>query len=442
VSDFGELETAIEERPSVIFSRVKSVWFFFPKREVGGVQMLFLRMAEYIVDHYGYDVMLIDFPDGFMAQHSKHEKVTLIPFVEGRQIEIPSDAVLVLQSMPLWWLREEVVLNDETRVALWTLFPYNMVVPVTYNNYDAVSLIKKFLKMAMDRWSVFMQKRNLKKFIEFAAAKKAIYFMDEHTLNVTLKANSARIDAPIFLPVPSIPSHLRKEGCDTAALRCGWLGRLCDFKATILRYTLRRTARFAFEQRLHTVFHIIGDGPERSAVEACVRDISNSFFSVVFTGSIVMDELDRYLLSNVDILFAMGTSALEGARLGIPVVLTDGSYSEIAGDYVYKLLSQTQRYYLGEFIRDRHFAEGNSSLESLLSELRSDYARFSQAALDYFSCNHSLDKIAARFISLLEENDLSKRVLKESGILTTDIFTRALRFCLRIRRVLLQRAGA
>ena len=33
------------------------------------------------------------------------------------------------------------------------------------------------------------------------------------------------------------------------------------------------------------------------------------------------DSLNRFLLNETDILFAMGTSALEGAKLGVPTVL-------------------------------------------------------------------------------------------------------------------------
>ena len=54
-----------------------------------------------------------------------------------------------------------------------------------------------------------------------------------------------------------------------------------------------------------------------------------------------------------DLIFAMGTSALDAARVGMPVVRLDYSYKLIGSNYRYKFLHQVEGYSLGDRIESK-----------------------------------------------------------------------------------------
>jgi len=44
-----------------------SITFFYPGKEVGGAEYLFLRLANYIADNTTLKIFYIDYKDGFAA---------------------------------------------------------------------------------------------------------------------------------------------------------------------------------------------------------------------------------------------------------------------------------------------------------------------------------------------------------------------------------------
>ena len=50
-------------------STKKNLYFFFPYRGVGGVPVLFLRLANYLEKLDLYNIFLIDYQDGYMANN-------------------------------------------------------------------------------------------------------------------------------------------------------------------------------------------------------------------------------------------------------------------------------------------------------------------------------------------------------------------------------------
>ena len=88
--------------------------------------------------------------------------------------------------------------------------------------------------------------------------------------------------------------------------------------------------------------YVIGDGDCESIVKSFKP---RKGLEIRFLGTIVTN-LDEILLEH-DVVFAMGTSALEAAKLGIPSVLMDASYYEFPKDYRYRWLFESEEYVLG-----------------------------------------------------------------------------------------------
>jgi hypothetical protein len=177
-----------------------------------------------------------------------------------------------------------------------------------------------------------------------------------------------------------------------------WLGRLSDFKIHILLRTLERASAYAARTRQAIVFHVVGDGPEEARIAG--GQYEHEWFSIVRAGILVNEALDEYFVTNVDLLAAMGTSALEGARLGVPTILLDVSYGAVPASYRFRWLHESDRFTLGRLIDHRMLEPGNDSLAQIIEAARRTPAVFSALAHHYCREHHALAAVGARFVDV------------------------------------------
>jgi hypothetical protein len=119
------------------------------------------------------------------------------------------------------------------------------------------------------------------------------------------------------------------------------------------------------------------------------------------------DDLNDFLFNKVDVLAAMGTSALEGAKMGIPTILLDYSYFKINDDYVFRWLFSTTNYDLGHEIVSDDIKKGNQSLRNILFDINNNYQSISNETYNYFQKNHNLRNISTLFLEKLSRTKLT-----------------------------------
>ena len=78
-------------------------------------------------------------------------------------------------------------------------------------------------------------------------------------------------------------------------------------------------------------------------------NFENKFFAVEFHGNLKYKNLINLLNNSVDLSFAMGTSALDSAKIGIPTVLVDYSFKKIK-NYKFRWIFDTQNFDLAHEI--------------------------------------------------------------------------------------------
>jgi len=79
------------------------LYFCFPYRGVGGVSLLFLRVAEFLSQFRFAECHLVDYVDGFMAKNLRWQGVILETYQDkGTQVVIPAGAIGIFQSMTPW----------------------------------------------------------------------------------------------------------------------------------------------------------------------------------------------------------------------------------------------------------------------------------------------------------------------------------------------------
>ncbi|MCX7119947.1 MAG: hypothetical protein NTZ86_08840 [Legionellales bacterium] len=192
------------------------------------------------------------------------------------------------------------------------------------------------------------------KLLSSLLAERAVIFTDEVAMNSDiqyLKYIPSDVNDLIF-PIPIdvtcvAPSYV----FPASPLRFMWIGRVDnDFKILPLLRIIRDVSsalkRGVLKGELE--FTIIGSGDSEDLLQKEITLTTGIKF--IWKGKVPLSELTDLLTKNVDVLFAMGTSALEGARCGIPTVIVQPfSYQKQEPSLPYRWCHQTVGHSMGEF---------------------------------------------------------------------------------------------
>lgn len=367
----------------------------------------------------GYDCALVDYSDGYMAKHCP-ANVSLYPYEKPEEYTLPNDAVLIFQAMTPWTIFERVKYRPAHRVFFWGCHPYNFVPSVPFvGEYLLRSrkVNRLFLKTVLRKYW-----QQTKTFIELLESRAALSYMDAPNLRST-EFFYGRRENVSYLPIPAAGAQDGFSGIDNedvAVLRLTWVGRLVDFKYHILTYSLRELDKLGGKLDYELRVVVIGDGPYRQTLEQDVTSFKH--LQVEFINEISPDGLDHYLAENTDLMLAMGTSALEAAKLAIPTLLLDFSYSKVVGGYRFKLLYDHDNYSLGEDITGqysrstRFSAEVNDNLKEIISSVRSNKNTVGAKCFEYFNRYHSLAVVSDVFVSKISQSSCLFSDIEEKGL--------------------------
>ena len=88
----------------------------------------------------------------------------------------------------------------------------------------------------------------------------------------------------------------------------------------------------------------------------------------------------------------MGTSALDGAKLGIPTVLIDGSYDRFPAAYRYRWIYETGQLNLGRIIRGdtKHF-DGKHTFGDIVECIYTNKKLVAKKCREYVVSNYNVD---------------------------------------------------
>lgn len=403
---------------------LNSLCFFFPYHEDSGVPVLFYRMANVIAQSKpDIEVYIIDYENGAMARNLLPlSNIHLLTFLDGVVISPPEESILVMQSILPYAMKPELVIRPNTKLFFWTLHPYNFVpilfpFPVLRNlQFKHFQYYQLFVNSFSKKWI-----SRISHFIDSGIEKNAICFMDQTNFEVTRKYVLADFKEVSFIPVPVVDPNKKIDVSKdrSSCLHFCWVGRLCDFKSHILIYTIKKISELASELKINIHYSVIGDGPFKSQIE--LLKVNNEYFRLEIIGALSLVELDDFLLYKVDVLTAMGTSALEGAKFGIPTILLDMSLFPIKEGYCFRWLFDTKNFDLAhEIIRD-DLVIGNESLKLMILEINRDFKFLSVKTFNYFKEKHELGSVVEKFLlnvgnTELAFEDIDTKILKKSFI--------------------------
>ena len=389
---------------------MQKIIFYFPYRGIGGVSLLFKRLSLLVVKHR--KVYLVDFTDGCMAK-DRPECVNHINY--NSVSTYPKNSVVIFQSIPPWNILDINKFPSKTRILFWNLHPLNLY-PYIFSIYKS-NRCKKYLAKVLIFIS-FFRKRKLEKVVRYLNEKNALFFMDGENYKKTCEFfPNIKIKKKI-LPIFSMPGRLIDNN-PRNVLRCCWIGRIADFKVHILGHLIERLDRAVSEIGPLEIV-IVGSGGAYRDLNVYLKRIK--LLKIRLIDNVEPEELDNFLDKNVDVLFAMGTSALEGASKGIPTFLLDYSFKKISGFYRFRYIYETLDYSLGEEISSIHI-ESNSTLEEKLINIRSNYKDIGLATYEFWKSNFSPEFVKKEFIKLADQSSANIGEMSKLGFFKIDLIS-------------------
>ena len=385
--------------------------FYFPYRSIGGVSVLFLRIARMLCRDR--KVILMDLVDGYMARHLP-AGVDFVP-IDQKHI-LPADSVLVMQGCYPWRIPGFEKFPSSSRILFWNLHPDNFFPHLFYGMRNHA--IKRFIYLLC---TYFRMKRG-RKFIDHLIERNSLQFMDAANFMGTCSHLGISPSKPksylrIMTDDPMPIKRATKNYESSSLRRFGWVGRIDDFKTPILMHVLLRLSQLKLE---NMEFVVIGSGGDLEKVRSLANELKE--MKVEFVGEVPFEEASLQI-SQFDLLFAMGTSALEGAKQSVPTVLTDYSFDAIKGLYRFQMIYQKEGYSVGERIASDHL-ESECSLNSLIEEVCNHRELHGQKCYDYWKENFSPEVFLREFPPILERALMTCGEVVESGIHRADFITR------------------
>ena len=390
-----------------------NIYFFFPYEGVGGVSTLFLKLADRL-SRKDFAVHIVDYKNGYMSLNLQNKLVEKIFYSDDEEIEIKENSLIVMQLMTPWTINQQIKFKKDTKLFFWNCHPNNLVPYIpSYKNFFEIFLnVKKTILKIFFRGYI----KKLKKFLKILQLKDAVVFLDGTSIRNTEYFLDQNIITPKLLPIPveELSDHLEFTNLKKNQLRISWIGRVEDFKTKSLEKVMNDLENYENLKNLEITFNIIGEGKDLNMIK---NKSKHSSIYYNFINNLSQKELNNFLNKKTDLLFAMGTSALEGGSSLVPTVLLDVSYKNLDSEYRYKWLYETKEFSLAEIIHANFNGYGKHGFEEILFEVLINKKKHAELCNKYVIDHHNLDLISNDFLSYIKKNTLEWRDIKTSGIM-------------------------
>lgn len=369
-----------------------------PSRYLGGTEILFKRIIDLVLNKVK-NVYLVDYTDGALKKITDSNNVIFIDFLQysnwGPLLESNKLIVSSRNIARVISLANNGNVHSIDMLA-WVVHPselYTGFIPGTtwVRKLIGYSGLKVYLK-------IFPFINEYKKVIRFFINNGSICFMDEACLREVEWALFENFPNAQLLPlITSLETRdISKPIISNTGEFCV-MSRIEGFKTEGILKLINDLSMLAIKNKKHYYLHLIGDGDDIDKVKRNVMRAKN--VTVNFHGFIANDSLDGFFENNnVQVLFAMGTSALEGLSRGVATILLPCSDVKIKNrDKVYKVMHLQGNNSLGEYINTPFESDGYVTLAEALMIL-DDVTYDSNVVRKYFYRNYSKNKTESEFL--------------------------------------------
>ena len=396
------------------------LFFFLPKRELGGAEVLFIRIITELVKDPSYEITLCDYPDGVLSTKLGNV-VHDVKIYNGHQIQIISGSILVLPLTLLFTkLPEYLSIHESTRLFLWDLG--------AYGGMEGMMLINLYRKHSFERAiilkNIFERTRakKISSLLDAGLEKSGLAFMNLKdyyfcSLFYHLQNPARYLQIPINL---GLSEMIHKK--DRTCLNVGWVSRLVNIKIQPLLQLINDLSSIS---DLKVKLHIIGYGPEQDNIR---NSAISAGIDICFPGKIEFDLLSSYITTNIDIGFSMGTAALEFARHGVPTVLTNGAHTLKKDKNIvkkYKWIFDDLNFNLAAEPSISNFTH-LVSINQVFNDLMHNYKELSFRCRQHVELHHNIKIVLSKFTQIIAFNTFTFKDVLERRIYTNTFWDRIL----------------
>lgn len=375
--------------------------FYYPSRNIGGAQLLFIRCARYLVKTGQYSVSYIDYNDGYAKRIMSHEEVDFIDYESyGDAIDI-ADAFVILPFSFMGLKYKRIKPEGRTTFLLWVIQPGLMMMNTRFFGIEMMTS---------------KEKRIVSEVLSSLSHRGVVKYMDYecyHSQSTGLYFTAVDVD---YLPIPIenervlsmqnfTPKPLKAE-----TLTFLWLSRLdLDKEPTLLTVFNELEA---MKSQYKIKLFVVGDGSRAQRIKQKAKKYS---YEIEFTGVITGEALDEFIDTKMDIGVAMGTAALEIAKRGKPVIIKgfmpEPSAAGVLDDYI--CLNETYGFSLGTPAIQ---SPSQMTFKDKVNAIINSYESHSMDELKYVNENHTLDKVGKKLedsisvISKLDTREINDKI--------------------------------
>lgn len=293
-----------------------------------------------------------------------------------RQALAPNDLLLLPNPQDALRLR-----FPNPRVLWWNVFPETLALGRT----RLVRLINLPLKAHLLRYLI----RN-----------NSVCFMDETGVRWLTRVFRVSIPHPLFLPLPVRAEgpnrYLDKPFPPPDRVTLTSVGRAVDWKVLPFAHFLNQASALLPIETVHVFTDDAGKFRRLLSGRCAFPSERLSFHEGVYDNA-----LKSQIASLGDLHFAMGTSALDGAGVGVPTVLLD-AFNDLSLTHLarYRWVHEARAQPLGELMTPENPVSRGRPLAELIPEWQADPRRLSQLGYAYVRDEHGLAPICRRLVEL------------------------------------------
>ncbi len=244
-----------------------------------------------------------------------------------------------------------------------------------------------------------------RKLIRQLQVNRSLWFMDDTGMFNLVSDFNLQIDDPVFVPIPVIVPrdnfYMNRKVSSTDVLKLTYIGRSVDWKMKPLNKILSDIVKVKSLKEI--LFTVVVD--DAMAMKELIdlskfKDICN--FNLKIIENLNPSDINDFLMQHSDLHFAMGTAALDAAKLGIPTIVMDYSPKDLPDNYTYSWLFEVKDFSLGKNLLKRSALPG-SSMKELLDRVNSDplfIMQVSSQSHDYVLNSHDVKNIVNEIIKL------------------------------------------
>jgi hypothetical protein len=378
-----------------------TLYYGFRNDLPGGLQTLILNIAKGC-NYIGEEVKIITSPLSYVYKEALIKSIRFI-FIDidsdfRKQLNT-NDIVICFGTLEL---HLSLFANTGVKIFYWTIFPdaftstFQIKLPFRQNKYDNRNFISRYYT---------------KKLANLLFEKSSGYFMDDSHLKVIESYGIKNLFTqnnllPIPIEVESGLTDAKIKSINQGPINIAYIGRAEDWKIYPFIRLVRDIKRCDFKNKIKLC--IISEDGQAYLKFMDKIGVEYSDIELMLMNNIAGDELSEFLLREIHIVFAMGTSLLEACKVYVPAVIIDPSYSELADNYLYRFVFQEKGYCLGlpAWLIKNNAGFPLQYLYDNFFKNEDNYREIAKKSFDYVTHNHNLRTWLKQFLNAIRISSL------------------------------------